>query len=78
MWIKDPSTKKKSVSLTFAVIAFVGVLVAAGLQMANKIQNTSVMTEVFYATTALYFGRRFSFKGNNVELSGKTLDEKVE
>lgn len=78
MWIKDPVTKKKSVSLTFTCIAFLGVLIAAGLQMANKIENTSVMTEVFYATTALYFGRRFTFKGKNVELNGKTLAEKDE
>lgn len=62
-WVVDPKTGEVSVSLTMLVVTFIGVLVACGLEMAGVIENTSVMTEIFYASVALYFGRRFSFKG---------------
>ena len=60
LWVQDPKTKEPSVSLSMLLITFVGVMIAAGLNMAGKIENVSCMTELFYANVALYFGRRFS------------------
>lgn len=65
MFVKDPKTKEPSVSLTLLLVSFGGVLLAACMQMAGIISDTSVLTELFYANTALYFGRRFTFKNNN-------------
>lgn len=78
MWITDPTTKLKSVSLTLLMITFSISIVAGIANMLGKIENTSIITEMLYSFVALYFGRRMSFKGKNVELSGKTLDEKVD
>ena len=62
-WVVDPRTKEISVSLTLLMITFLGSIVACGLEMAGKIESTSSIVELFYATTALYFGRRMSFGG---------------
>lgn len=78
MWIKDPITKHKSVSLTMLVITFLGSLIAAGLEMKGKIASTSIILEMFYASAGLYFSRRITFKGKQVGLDGKTLDDKVD
>lgn len=64
-FITDPRTKEPSVSLTLLLVTFASVLLAACLQMAGVISDTSVLTELFYANSALYFGRRFTFKNNN-------------
>ena len=63
IWMDDPKTKEPSVSLTMLVVSFTGVLIAAGLHMADIVKDTSIMTEIFYANVALYFGRRFSMGG---------------
>ena len=60
LWLIDPKTKESSVSLSMLVITFVTTLVAAGLHMTGKVTDTSILTEMFYANCALYFGRRFS------------------
>lgn len=59
-YLNDPKDGKPSVSLTLLMVSFLGVLVAASLQLAKVTDSTSVMTEVFYSTLALYFGRRFT------------------
>lgn len=71
LWITDPQTKLASVSLTMLVVTFVATLVAAGLNMAEVVKDTSCMTELFYANVALYFGRRFSV-GKTTASSEKT------
>jgi hypothetical protein len=63
IWVADPKTKEPSVSLTMLVSSFVIALIACGLHMAKVVENISSVTELFYATTALYFGRRFSMNG---------------
>lgn len=63
LWISDPKTKEASVSLSMLVVTFVGALVAAALHMTGQVNDTSIMTELFYANVALYFGRRFSVGG---------------
>lgn len=71
LWITDPKTKEPSVSLSLLIVTFVGTLVAAGLQMAGKIESTSIMTEMFYGNVALYFGRKFTV-GKTTASSEKT------
>lgn len=63
LWISDPKTKEPSVSLSMLVLTFVATLVAAALNMAEIVKDTSCMTELFYANVALYFGRRFTVGG---------------
>jgi hypothetical protein len=75
MWITDPTTKLKSVSLTMLAVSFVVVLVSAGLHMADKVKDTSVVMELFYTTAALYFSRRVSIKGKDFEASPSQLKE---
>ena len=71
LWITDPKTKEPSVSLSMLVVVFVGTLIAACLNMADIVKDTSCMTELFYANVALYFGRRFTV-GKTTASSEKT------
>lgn len=63
MWVNDPATKTPSVSLSLLVVSFTAVIVAGALHMAGVVSNTSLFTEVFYSSTALYFGRRLNIAG---------------
>ena len=72
LWITDPKTKEKSVSLTLMSVAFVALLVASTFHLSGLVENTSSLTELFGICTGLYFGRRFQGK------SGNALGEKVE
>lgn len=66
LWLSDPKTKESSVSLTLMVISFVVLLVASTLHIAQLTDNTSSLTELFYATAGLYFGRKFQGKSGNI------------
>jgi hypothetical protein len=71
-FIIDPRTKEPSVSLSMLVISFLGVLIASGLEMSGKVENTSILMEAFYASAGLYWGRKFQGKsGNNIETETK-------
>jgi len=66
MYLVDPKTDKKSVSLTFLVIAFV---LLVGFTIAEALELTKLpgsFSELFYACAALYFGRR-------VQIGSKTF-----
>lgn len=79
LWLKDPKDGTVSVSLTLLVIFAVGALVSASLNMAGVVQNTSTFTELFYSACALYFGRRFSFKGQSFSSEkAEEIEKKVE
>jgi len=67
----DPKNGKASVSLTMMLLSFLIVLIAAGLDMSGKVKGTSVILEIFWGTTALYFGRKLNFsKEKSVEKEG--------
>ena len=68
IWITDPKTKERSVSLTLLTISFVALITACLFHSLKKIDNTSSLTELFSITSALYFGRRF------VSRTGSTLE----
>lgn len=77
MWLTDPITKRKSVSLTLMMLVFVLAMGANIAQMFGRIKEVGITTELLYTFVGLYFGRRFTYKGKSVELDGKTLDDKV-
>jgi hypothetical protein len=66
-FVEDPITKAPSVSLTILIVAVVAVLVGYGLDLADKVKDTSIALEFFGISAALYFGRRVGFKGVNVD-----------
>lgn len=71
-WVIDEKTNEPSVSLTLLMTTFLMAAVAAILHLAKVTDNTSVCTELFYATLALYFGRRYqSGKGGVVDAPEK-------
>lgn len=61
MWISDPVAKVPSVTLTFAVVFGVALLIAAGLEVAGLVKSTSILLEAFVGTLATYLGRRISW-----------------
>lgn len=66
-WIVDPTTKKPSVSLTNFVVSVVFLLTAASLNLADVVKDTSIAVEYLGISAALYFGRKFNFKGQSYE-----------
>lgn len=82
-YIKDPQTKKASVSLTLLVVSFTIVVVGI-VSKPGKIWDID-MAQAFnllYLTTGLYFGRKVTSKNGNVEItqedSAKKESEKSE
>lgn len=68
MYLLDPKTNKRSVSLTFLVVTFIlytGFSVGKALELVNGIGS---LAELFYACAALYFGRRVSINGKQFEV----------
>lgn len=78
MWLKDPVTKKRSVSLTFATITFIAVLVSGTLEILEKVKSTGPFLELFYGTLGMYITRRFSFSSRGLSVnSGNKEEEEV-
>lgn len=68
LFILDPKTKERSVSLTLLLVSFISVLIASGLEMAGVIKTVSVVPELFFACAGLYFGRKYTNKtGSSLE-----------
>lgn len=79
LWVKDPSTGLKSVSLTILIVSFTAVIVAGSLNMAGVVATTSLFTEIFYASTALYFGRKMTVNNKNFSADkAEEIKEKIE
>jgi hypothetical protein len=77
VWVDDPVTKLPSVSLTLLVVSFAAVIVAGALNMAGVVASTSLFSEVFYSTVALYFGRRMTV-GSKVVSADKAEEIKTQ
>lgn len=58
LYLTDPKTNKKSVTLTFLVISFVLFAGFASAVSLGYAYSTGALAELFYASAALYFGRR--------------------
>lgn len=80
LFVDDPVTKQKSVSLTLLVYTFAATMLAGALHMAGVVSQTSLFSEILYSSTALYFGRRMSISGKSfssdkAEEISKKVDE---
>lgn len=69
IWPIDPKDKAPSVTLGILIVATIVIIVSAGLQMAGKVSETSLVSEFFFGSLAAYVGRRFSF-GKGASLDG--------
>lgn len=65
LWLLDPKTKERSVSLTLLVGSGVVLAVCGILQVLGKTQSVGPFSEMFYSCTALYFSRRLTISGKN-------------
>ena len=63
MWITDPKTGQKSVSLSLMIVSFCSIIGCSFAKVTGNLESTGPLLELFYATAALYFGRRFKGKG---------------
>ena len=54
----DPKTEKESISLTLMLVSFVILVVLSTLKALEHVNSVGAFQELFYATAALYFGRR--------------------
>ena len=66
IFLNDPKDKTPSVSLTLMVVSFITALGGAIAHMMGKVQDTSIVLEVFFATSSLYFGRKWTSSKNSV------------
>lgn len=63
MYLKDPNTGLPSVSLTLMIASVVFLCAAGVAQMLGKVESVGPFTEMMYSFTALYFGRKFTVRG---------------
>jgi len=73
-WVADPKDNNPSVSLTLLLLSFTGLTVLSVLQTTGHVTSTGAFLELFYSTSALYFGRRLKF--NNKSFDGRQEDDK--
>ena len=69
MYLKDPTNSQPSVSLTITIATYLPLL-ALAIKTAVE-GNMDPLTNLFFATAALYFGRRINY-------GKKTLSEDKE
>jgi hypothetical protein len=60
MWVTDPKTGEKSVSLTVLALSTVVMVVAIGLQLSGIAKDVSLATEWWFGAAGLYWGRKFT------------------
>ena len=63
IYLEDPTTNKKSVSLTIMMVSFVLLLGFAVSSCLEYTKSPDPLLDIFYACAALYFGRRVSING---------------
>lgn len=67
-WATDPKNNKKSVSLTLVILSTVLYMGAIAGNIAGAEVDTSLITQFWFGSCGLYFGRRISFsKDGNIE-----------
>lgn len=76
-FVLDPITKKASVSLTNLVISILFLLVAAAMDLAGKVKDTSIALEYFGISSALYFSRRVNINGRSFSSESEQKNEEV-
>lgn len=75
MWLKDPKNKKPSVSLTLMVISFIIAIAVAILMVFKQVEQSGIILELFYGTSSLYFFRKLTFRGKNIQIEQDKIDD---
>ena len=74
IFIKDPKTSEPSVSLTLTIISFLTVIVGIIGKWNGSLQiDIAQALNLFYASAALYFGRKWTSGDNSI--SSKSEDK---
>lgn len=75
IWVEDPKTKEKSVSLTLVVLATVLYMGAIVANISGISISDNLIQEFWFGSCALYFGRRISFsKDGKIETERNEKD----
>ena len=67
----DPKNDLQSVSLTLLMVSFLLLTVLSVLNALEYVKDVGPMQELFYATAALYFGRRVNINGKAFSSEGQ-------
>jgi hypothetical protein len=73
-WMTNPVDGKPSVSLTMMFVSFLVAMVISILQVFKAVDAGGMSLEIFLATSALYFGNKFTARGKTMEV----LSEKIQ
>ncbi len=65
-WVVDPKDNNPSVSLSLFVLSVVVLLIIGLLNVFSVVSTIGPFSELFYAASALYFGRRLSISKSGV------------
>ena len=75
MYLTDPKTGEKSVTLTFLVVSFLLFSGFAAASALGHVKDVNSLSELFYACAALYFGRRVKVGTKTFEMNQGKKDE---
>lgn len=75
MWLKDPVTKKYSVSLTFLTTSFLLAIAGGVYNVYTQTEKSGPFMELVYITVGLYFSRRASFRAGSMSINNKQHEE---
>ena len=70
----DPKNNLPSVSLTLMLVSFILLVVLSTLKALEHVNSVGAFQELFYATAALYFGRRVQVN-NKLFSSGEPAEK---
>lgn len=74
IWINSPTDGKPSVSLSLMIISFAVAMVISILQVFKAVESGGMCLEIFYATSALYFGNKFTARGKSIEVVAEKIE----
>lgn len=75
MWITDPKTKEKSVTLTAFVVSTLSLVGSGWLECFGHAKSTGPFIEMFVSTALLYLGRRVDIKSSKLSLSNSAVEK---
>jgi hypothetical protein len=69
----DEATDKFSTSKFLVMVSFYFILFLNGraLYLDREVKTSSMLTDVFYSSCFLYFGRRFAFRTKNLQVGSR-------
>jgi hypothetical protein len=74
-WMINPIDSKPSVSLTLMFVSFIICMIISILQIFKAVDSGGMSLEIFFATSALYFGNKFTARSKNIEILGEKVQQ---